>query len=364
LITIRGLGIQLGAFSFRNLELSIPDGEYLVLLGPTGVGKTVLVETLAGLQRPIAGRILLDGVDVTALPPEARGMGFVPQDYALFPHLSVHENIAFGLQTRGQDRQQQAARVRDIANRLGIATLLDRSVGRLSGGERQRVALARALVIAPKVLILDEPTSAVDPTTRRELWAELHRVKREFRVTTLHITHDFEEAIALADRVAIFLDGQISQEGPPDQVFRRPSSRAVANFLGIRNVFPAQISSVRKDALTLAWGPYELGACAPEWAREGQSVWGCIRAEDVMILRPDMPLRPSVKENMVSGRIVAEVPGESMRTLWLEMAQSDGFSSFRLEIRIPNHAYQRMGLHLERECRVSLKESALHLLRE
>jgi ABC-type Fe3+/spermidine/putrescine transport system ATPase subunit len=363
-ITVRGLGIHLGAFAFQDLDLSIPDGEYLVLLGPTGVGKTVLAEMLAGLQRPAAGRIVLDGVDVTALPPEARGLGFVPQDYALFPHLNVQENIAFGLQMRGQDRAQQAARARDIAERLGIGALLGRSVRRLSGGERQRVALARALVIAPKVLILDEPTSAVDPTTRRELWAELHRIKREFQVTTLHITHDFEEAIALADRVAIFLDGRICQEGSPDQVFRRPATRTVAGFLGIRNVFQAQITSVRKDELTLAWGPYELDAFAPTWAREGQMVWGCIRAEDVMILRPDWPLRPSVKENMVAGRIVAEVPGESMRTLWLDVAKLEGFAGFRLEIRIPNHAYQRLGLHLEHNCRVSLKESALHLLRE
>ena len=211
-----------------------------MLLGPTGVGKTVLVETLAGLQRPAAGRITLNGRDVTGLPPEARDLGFVPQDYALFPHLSVRDNIAFGLRMRGQGRDQQAARVRDIAARLGIEPLLDRSVRRLSGGERQRVALARALVIAPKVLILDEPTSAVDPTTRRELWAELSRIKREFQVTTLHITHDFEEAIALADRVVIFLDGEIRQDGPPDAVFRHPATRAVAAFLGIRNVFQAQ----------------------------------------------------------------------------------------------------------------------------
>lgn len=364
MITVRGLGIQLGAFAFQNLELSIPDGEYLVLLGPTGVGKTVLAETLAGLHRPAAGCIMLDGLDVTALPPEARGLGFVPQDYALFPHLNVHDNIAFGLQMRGQDQAGQSARVRDIASRLGIDSLLERSVRRLSGGERQRVALARALVITPKVLILDEPTSAVDPTTRRELWAELNRIKREFQVTTLHITHDFEEAIALADRVALFLDGQIRQEGPPEQVFRHPSTRAVANFLGIRNVFQTQVTSAGKGELTLAWGPYALGAFAPDWAREGQTVWVCIRAEDVMILRPDWPLRPSVKENMVPGRIVAEVPGESMRTLWLEMAKLDGFAGFRLEIRIPNHAYQRLGLHLEHNCNVSLKESALHLLRE
>lgn len=364
MIIIQDLAIRFSGFSFQNLSLTIADGEYLVLLGPTGVGKTVLVETIAGLHRPAAGSIAMDGTDVTRLPPEKRGLGFVPQDYALFPHLTVEQNVAFGLRMRGLDVQTQHARVADLAERLHIGPLLSRSVDRLSGGERQRVALARALIITPKVLILDEPTSALDPSTRRELWAELIRVKQEFRVTTCHITHDFEEAIALADRVAVFVDGRIRQLGTPDDVFRHPADRDVARFLGIRNVFPARLASVHKDTVSLEWGPYTLEAFAPPWARQGMTVWCCIRPEDVMIVRPDWPLRPSIKENMLAGRIAAEVPGEAMRTLWLEIPALEGFDGYRLEIRIPNHAYHRLGLHLGHACRVSLKESALHLFPE
>jgi molybdate transport system ATP-binding protein/molybdate/tungstate transport system ATP-binding protein len=362
-IQVQGLSVNLAGFAIQDLDLSIAAGEYLVLLGPTGVGKTVLVETIAGLHRPSAGRVLLAGADVTALPPEERGLGYVPQDYALFPHLSVAGNIGFGLRMRGLDARESDARVEAVAGRLGIGHLLERSVGRLSGGERQRVALARALVIEPKVLILDEPTSAVDPGTRRELWVELGRVKREFRVTTCHITHDFEEAIALADRVAVLLDGRIRQNGPPQEVFRRPSDRTVATFLGIRNVFQAKVTAVGRESVSLEWGPYHLESCCETWPAAGDQVWCSIRPEDVMIVRPDWPVRPTVKENMVPGLLVAEVAGEAMRSLWLDVPAAAEFAGFRLEIRIPNHAYQRLDLHLGQACTVSLKETALHLMR-
>ncbi len=363
MIQVQGLSINLAGFAIQDLNLNIGAGEYLVLLGPTGVGKTVLVETIAGLHRPDAGRVLLAGDDVTALPPEDRGLGYVPQDYALFPHLSVAGNIGFGLRMRGLDPRECDTRVTAVAGRLGIGHLLGRSVQRLSGGERQRVALARALVIEPKVLILDEPTSALDPGTRRELWVELNRVKREFRVTTCHITHDFEEAIALADRVAVLLDGRVRQTGSPQEVFRRPYDRTVAAFLGIRNVFLAKVTAIERETVSLDWGPYHLESCCDAWPLPGESVWCCIRPEDVMIVRPDWPVRPSVKENMVPGLLVAEVAGEAMRSLWLDVPAAPDFAGFRLEIRIPNHAYQRLDLHVGQACTVSLKEAALHLMR-
>lgn len=364
MIQVKGLSVSLAGFTIRDLDLSAAAGEYLVLLGPTGVGKTVLVETIAGLHHPSAGQVLLAGADVTALPPEERGLGYVPQDYALFPHLSVASNIGFGLRMRGQDPLVRDARVQAVAGRLGVGQLLNRSVGRLSGGERQRVALARALVIEPKVLILDEPTSAVDPGTRRELWVELSRVKREFRVTTCHVTHDFEEAIALADRVAVLLDGGIRQTGPPRDVFRRPRDRNVASFLGIRNIFQAKVTSVEHQSVGLEWGPYHLEACCDARPAVGDVVWCSIRPEDVMIMRPDWPVRPTVRENMVPGRLAAEVAGEAMSSLWLDVPAAAEFAGFHLEIRIPNHAYQRLDLHVGQACTVSLKETALHLMRD
>lgn len=389
MIAICDLCVRLGGFTLEELNLRLAPGEYFILLGPTGVGKTVLIETLAGLQRPYKGSIWLRSaaaagknqeamaeataseIEITHWPPEKRGFGYVPQDYALFPHLSVAQNIAFGLQMRGIPVAEQNRRVKDIAERLGIAHLLDRAVHRLSGGERQRVALARALIIAPRLLLLDEPTSAVDPSTRRDLWAELKRVQREFLVTTLHVTHDFEEAMALADRLAILLDGRLHQEGSPEEVFRRPASRALAAFLGIHNLFEAQVRAIVGDTVYLTWHGYSLEAFVPSWARggtagiapagllqEGRQVWCCIRPEDVMIIRPDRPARPGIKENMLGGRLVGEVPGAAMRTLWLNLGDCS------LEILLPNHAYQRLGLSLGMEITVSLKKSALHIMQE
>jgi len=389
MIIIRDLCVRLGRFALEGLNLDLEPGEYFILLGPTGVGKTVLIETLAGLQRPCGGNIWLKlaadtgrnhgsatgaaapEVEITHWPPENRGFGYVPQDYALFPHLSVAQNIAFGLRMRGIPESEQNRQVRDMAEKLGIAHLLNRSVNRLSGGERQRVALARALIIAPRLLLLDEPTSAVDPSTRRDLWAELKRVQREFHVTTLHVTHDFEEAMALADRLAVLLDGRFRQAGPPEEVFRRPVDRAVATFLGIHNLFAAQVTAVAGDTVYLAWHGYNLEAFIPSWARSstegpmptnllgpGQRVWCCIRPEDVMIVRPDRPVRTGIKENMLSGHIVGEVPGAAMRTLWLSLGDH------HLEILLPNHAYQRLGLSVGMGITVSLKKAALHIMRD
>lgn len=387
MITIRDLCVRLGSFALEGLNLRLEPGEYFILLGPTGAGKTVLIETLAGLQRPCGGSIWLRSatatgenheamaeatapeVEITHWPPEIRGFGYVPQDYALFPHLSVAQNIAFGLHMKGVPVLEQNRQVKDMAERLGITHLLDRSVSRLSGGERQRVALARALIIAPRLLLLDEPTSAIDPNTRHDLWTELKWVQREFRVTTLHVTHNFEEAMALADRLAVLLNGRLCQVGPPEKVFRQPADRDVATFLGIHNLFEAQVRAVVGDTVYLNWGRYNLEAFVPSWAKsdamdvapagplqEGRLVWCCIRPEDVMIVRPDRPARPGIKENMLSGRLVSEVPGTAMRTLWLNLGDCN------LEILLPNHAYQRLGLSVGMEITVSLKKSALHIM--
>lgn len=210
----------------------------MVLLGPTGTGKTVLLETIAGMHRVGHGNILVQGKDVTRLPPERRNLGVVYQDYALFPHLTVRGNIAFGLKLRGEPREKIAKAVEEMARFLEIEAILERRPGNLSGGERQRVALARALVLEPYVLLLDEPLSALDRSTRDRLRRELKRIHLGIGVTILHITHDLTEAFFLADHLAVMKDGSILQQDTPEDALRRPRNRAVAGLLGIENLIP------------------------------------------------------------------------------------------------------------------------------
>jgi ABC-type Fe3+/spermidine/putrescine transport system ATPase subunit len=238
LLRLEDISVQLGAFRLKNISLHVEAGTYLVLLGPTGTGKTVLLETIAGLHRPSGGRTWINGKDATAWPPEKRHLGVVYQDYALFPHLTVQENIAFGLHLKKQTRGEIRKTVEEMAGFLEIGHLLKRRPGRLSGGEQQRVALARALVLKPYVLLLDEPLSALDRLTRGRLRRELKRIHGELGVTIFHITHDLPEAFFLANHLVVMKDGSLLQEGRPESVLRRPLNRTVAELLGIENLLP------------------------------------------------------------------------------------------------------------------------------
>jgi len=243
-IALHGLEVAAGGFAVGPVDLEVADGEYAVLLGPSGAGKTLVLEALAGVRRVRGGRLVVDGADVTDLPPERRGVGLVFQDGLLFPHLSVAGNVAYGLRRgdggrRGPRARAASARVRELADEVGIAHLLGRRPATLSGGERQRVALARALAARPRALLLDEPLSAVDLEAREELQDVLRRVSRAERLTALHVTHDRAEAFALADVCALLVDGRLRQVGRPQEVLRRPADGSVARFLGARNVLRA-----------------------------------------------------------------------------------------------------------------------------
>lgn len=238
-LRLENLAVRLENFRFGPINLHVSKGEYRVVLGTTGTGKTVLLETIAGLHKPCAGRIFLRQRDITDLAPEKRNLGIVYQDYALFPHMTVEENIAFGLRMRRADPRRIAEDVLQMADFLNLRHLLKRTPGRLSGGERQRTALARALVMKPYMLLLDEPLSALDRLTRDRLKNELKRIHTDMGITVLHITHDLSEAFLLADTLAVMKDGRILQEGPPEQVLARPHNRMVAELVGIRNFIPA-----------------------------------------------------------------------------------------------------------------------------
>jgi len=227
MIRTEEISLRIGTFELKRLSIDVAKGQYFILLGPPGSGKTIFLECLCGLKRLDSGRIFIDGRDVTNLEPRARGIGYVPQDYALFPHLSVKQNIVFGLRVRGRSED----RVTDTAEMLGINHLLTRGIDGLSGGEKQRVALARALVMQPKILLLDEPVCALDEVTRQEVCAQLLAIQRKLGLTTIHVSHNLEEAFSVADRAAILHQGLLQQSGTMDELLRKPNSDFVAHFM-------------------------------------------------------------------------------------------------------------------------------------
>ncbi|MBN2496480.1 MAG: ATP-binding cassette domain-containing protein [Deltaproteobacteria bacterium] len=231
-IVLRGVQHDFGRFSLGPVDLEVEGGAYAVVLGPTGSGKSLLLKTVAGVLEPARGQVRLEGRDVTEVPAERRACGFVFQESSLFPHLTVPGNIAYGLRVAGTPRAETRARVDELVARLDLGRLIDRPVHALSGGEAQKVALARALARRPRILLLDEPLSQVDSFARAELQEVLARLHAELALTTLHVTHSFEEARALGDACAVMLGGRIVQRGSVDEVFARPACAFVARFLG------------------------------------------------------------------------------------------------------------------------------------
>ncbi len=238
MIRIEGLCLSVGAFALRQVCLEVASGEYFVLLGPTGAGKTLLLECLCGLYRLDGGRLIIAGRDVTHAEPRHRQIGYLPQDYALFPHRTVRQNIAFGLRRSSASRRQLQQRVQQLMEELGIDHLADRRPARLSGGEKQRVALARALAVRPQVLLLDEPVSALDESTRDDICRLLRRLNRQLNTTVLHVCHNFAEMMSVADRAAVIADGRIIQVGTPHEILQRPANLAVAQFVQPGNLLP------------------------------------------------------------------------------------------------------------------------------
>ena len=281
MIAIKNLKVNLGNFLLQDINLDIESGEYFIILGPTGAGKTVLLEAIAGLYPVLEGEVWIDGNEITDLSPEKRGIGIVYQDQALFPHLPVEENIAFGLKMRKRPKDEIKSKTDAIAEVMGILHLLKRSPATLSGGEKQKVALARALVAEPKVLLLDEPLSALDPETRERMQGELREMHRKVMVTIIHVTHDFEEAITLGHRVAVLNDGCIAQIGTPEEFLRQPSSEFVARFALSRNIFSGRVVLIEDGCALIDVGGTKLRATTETKGEVRLS----IRPEDILISR-------------------------------------------------------------------------------
>lgn len=230
-----------GTVAINHLCLTLEDGELFVLLGPSGCGKTTTLRIIAGLEQPSLGQVILDGMEITNWPPEKRNMGLVFQNYALFPHLTVFQNVAFGLRVRHVPAEQIRERVGEVLDLVQIPELAGRLPKTLSGGQQQRVALARALVVKPRLLLLDEPLAALDAKLREELRQELNALLKKLKITTLYITHDQTEALSLGHRVGVMRTGELAQVGPPREVYCQPADAFVARFIGSANLVPGLV---------------------------------------------------------------------------------------------------------------------------
>jgi iron(III) transport system ATP-binding protein len=285
MIAIENLSKSFGnILALDRIDLTIRTGELFFLLGPSGCGKTTLLRHLAGFYEPDEGRILFDGKDVTRVPPHQRQTGMVFQNYALWPHLTVEKNVAFGLEERRLPRAEIDSRVTEALRVVRLEELARRKIHEMSGGQQQRVALARALVVRPACLLLDEPLSNLDSKLRLEMREEIRRICCEFQLTSVYVTHDQQEALSIADRIAILNDGKVLQVGAPAEIYRHSRNRFVAEFIGEANFLTGHIAS-RNELLEVNFGQRTLLVAAPRdpGLISGSSVTLCLRPEAIRI---------------------------------------------------------------------------------
>lgn len=310
IIRLEGVSKRFGAVQAVDaVSLEIGEGEFFALLGPSGCGKTTLLRLLAGLEAPDAGRIVIDGEDMAAVPANRRPLNMVFQTYALFPHMSVEENVAFGLRVAGTPGPERKRRVAEALALVKLEGLGARRPEQLSGGQKQRVALARALVKRPRVLLLDEPLSALDAKLRAAMRAELAALQAQVGVTFVFVTHDQDEALAMASRCAVMRQGRIEQVGAPEALYEAPSSRFVAEFIGETNLFPATVDAAGEGVIVRAPDLMQaLAAPGGTNAKAGEPAWLSVRPEQIRILsQADAAASPPAADEVEIGATVRSV---------------------------------------------------------
>lgn len=304
------------AVAVDQLDLQIGEGEFVTLLGPSGCGKSTTLRMLGGFETPQEGQILIAGQDVTRLPPNRRDVNMVFQDYALFPHMDVRANVSFGLELKGQSRGQIRARVDELLSFLQLSGYGDRTPDQLSGGQRQRVALARALAPDPKLLLLDEPLGALDAKLRGQVQIELKSIQQRTGKTFLFVTHDQEEALTMSDRIIVMNGGRIEQDGTPEELYHRPRTRFVADFIGETNLLACTLRESNKDHATLDWNGVPIHASGADGLPASGAVEAALRPESVRLSaeRPD-------QANALKARILRRVFKGNRVDLDLEIAE-------------------------------------------
>jgi ABC-type Fe3+/spermidine/putrescine transport system ATPase subunit len=363
MIRVEGLTILFDSFKITDLNINIQEEEFHFLLGPTGSGKTLILESIMGLQKPKAGKIWIGDREVQGLPPERREISYVPQDLALFPHLKVKENILYGIRARNLDTNAYEEYVQTLIEVMKIGHVIERYPANLSGGEKKRVALLRALAPKPKLLLLDEPLSGLDPSIKVEIQQLLKILHSSFHPTILCVTHDFEEAYLLGDRITIFIDGKVEQVGKREDVFSRPRSEKVARFLGLKNLFRAKIlrveESIQRMVLSVNGIQFSMPMSPYQVLMEvGKEVDLFIRPEEVMIIREGKPVKDSLKKNIFEGKILDITDRGGYHLIYFQTMEG----KILFEISIPNYAFRNLKLSIGKVIRVALREESLWVM--
>ena len=347
MIELKNVHVKVADFNLEKIDLSVSQGEYTVILGPTGAGKTVLLETIAGLHAVLRGEIFLAGKDVTHTVPEERGASIVYQDYVLFPHLSVKNNILFGLKVRHLAQPKIDEALEWICELIEIRNLLKRLPATLSGGERQRVALARALITKPGILLLDEPLSALDAESREEMRAQLKTTHAKLNITTLHVTHDFEEAMSLADNIVVINGGKIVQVDKPSDIFYHPSSEFVARFTMARNIFEGKIIGQDGPTKIFQYNGIEISALSNKITAR----YVAIRPEMIQVTLEKLMATP----NTFSGTVKSIVDRGANILLTIDCLPE-------FECLLPRQQFENMTLSTGKQVYISFLPSAVHLI--
>lgn len=352
-LELQKLVVRRGSFQLGPVNLTVAAGEYLVVLGPSGAGKTVLLETMAGWHPAAEGAVLCQGQPVLAVPPRERRMAYLSQHLPLLPRSSVLENLTFGVRCRGESPDREL--LQHLVAMLGLEGLLERSdVRTLSRGEQQRVALAQALLTRPRILLLDEPSTALDPHRKPELWQLLRTLHREFSCTVVHVTHDRNEAFFLGQRVAVVLSGKLHQLATPQELYHQPATLAVAQFLSPENLWPVASATPEGSGLRVTLAPVPVTL---EVARRGPAAFVGIRPEEVAIIDPHRPLGPQVQHNLLPATVrdLVFLDGQAQ----VNMTSQQGLA---VTARVPLCTALDRGLKVGQEVQLCLKPRSLFLL--
>ncbi len=350
MLEIHNLQVKLESFRIKIDEIRIEDKDYLIIVGPTGAGKTILLETIAGFHTPISGKIVLNGKDITNLPPNKRNVAMVYQDYMLFPHMSVEENIAYPLKIKGKEWKKE---VKKFAKQLEIEHILHRYPKTLSGGEMQRVAIARAVITKPSLLLLDEPFSALDPNMRDSARKLIGDFLENMKIDTIHVTHDFSDAWILGNKLAVMKDGKIIRFGSVEEVFSNPKDDFVANFLGSTNILNGKVEN-KENGLTLI-NVQGIKIYTVDDAPIGREILLSVRPENIVISKRKTQ---SSQRNSILLKIV-EMRKEG-HIVWIDLL---GDEKLKLKAMLTPNAVEALNLKNEDYVYASFKASATKIVR-